>query len=241
MHSPKRLKVSIIIPAFNEAKTISLVIHRAIHASLPPGFSREIIVVNDGSTDTTAAHLTRLALPVTVITHPQNAGKGAAILSGLAASAGDVVIIQDADLEYHPRYYSRILSPFQNPKMKAVFGSRLINYPLRLFGPQKTPLPIHWLANHFLTHLTNWLYGRSVTDMETGYKAINKQLLLSLHLKSSQFDIEPEITAKLLKAGVKIKEVPIKIRPRSYAQGKKIAWFDGLMAIWTLFRYRFAD
>ena len=152
-----------------------------------------------------------------------------------------MVLIQDADLEYDPHDYFQILKHFSDPSVKAVYGSRLTNYPLNLFGPNKTPMPVHLVANRFLTFLRNILYGSSLTDMETCYKAIDRDLLMSLHLQAKRFDFEPEVTAKILKKGTKITEVPIKVSPRSYDQGKKIGWRDGLSAVLTLLRYRFTD
>lgn len=233
------MKVSIIIPVYNEAKTIGRVIRRVLDSALPAGFSREIIVVNDASTDRSLEVIKKFKSRLKLISHPVNQGKGAAVVSGLTKSSGEIVLIQDADLEYHPKYYVSLLQPFMSPRIKVVYGSRLINYPLRFLGKDKTPMPLHLIANRFLTLLTNLLYGVSVTDMETGYKVMSAPLLRSLNLKSKRFDLEPEITAKILKKGVKIIEIPIKVRPRSYAQGKKIGLKDGLIAIWTLIKYRF--
>lgn len=233
------MKVSIIIPVYNEYNTISQLLKRVFAASLPSGFTKEIIVVNDASTDSTLKFIPKSKCKL--ISHPRNLGKGAAIRTGLNHATGDVVLIQDADLEYNPKDYSKLLKPFANTNVQAVYGSRLINYPLRLFSPGKTPMPLHWLANHLLTLLTNILFNQPVTDMETCYKAIRRDVFLSLNLKSNRFDIEPEITAKLLKRGIKIHEIPIQIKPRSYAEGKKIGWRDGLVAIWTLLKYRFVD
>lgn len=178
---------------------------------------------------------------VRIYSHPVNQGKGAAIRTGLLHSRGDFILIQDADLEYNPSDYSRLLKPITASSARVVYGSRLAELKFRLFGPDKTPLPIHFLSNKFLTWLTNFLYGQSVTDMETGYKVIYRPLMLSLALSANRFDFEPEITAKLLKRGVRIYEVPIKVTPRTYAQGKKIGWKDGISAIWTLTKYRFRD
>ncbi|MBI2008201.1 glycosyltransferase family 2 protein [Candidatus Amesbacteria bacterium] len=233
------MKVSIIIPVFNEEKTVSQIIKKVSDASLPQGFTKEIIVVNDASTDRTLQLIPKSSC--ILISHSRNLGKGAAVRTGLNHAAGAVILIQDADLEYDPRDYLKLLTPFTNANTRVVYGSRLINYPLRLFGPGKTPLPVHWLANHLLTLLTNLLFHRSVTDMETCYKAIRRDVFLSLRLRSNRFDIEPEITAKVLKRGLKIIEVPVKVHPRSYAQGKKIGWRDGFIAVWTLLKYRFVD
>lgn len=233
------MKVSIIIPVYNESNTISQLLKRVFSAQLPLGFTKEVIVVNDASTDRTPQFIPKSKCKL--ISHSQNLGKGAAIKTGLKHATGEVVLIQDADLEYDPNDYPKLLAPFKNTNTRVVYGSRLINYPLKFYGPQKTPMPIHWLANHLLTLLTNILFNQSVTDMETCYKAIKRDVFLSLHLKSNRFDIEPEITAKLLKRGIKIHEIPVQVKPRSYAEGKKIGWRDGLIAIWTLLKYRFVD
>ena len=235
------MKVSIIIPVYNEEKTISAILEKVRQSKLPAGFTKEIIVVDDASTDSTLKKIKNLnlKLKLRLITHSVNRGKGAAILTGLSKSTGDLVLIQDADLEYDPADYVRLLEPFKNKNVQVVYGSRLLNYPLKLFGKHKTPMPIHLIANKFLTHLTNFLYGHKVTDMETCYKVMNRKLMVSLSVKANRFDFEPEITAKILKKGISIVEVPIKVKPRSYAQGKKIGWPDGLIAIWTLIKYRF--
>lgn len=235
------MKVSIIVPVYNEKKTVRQILSRVFSAKLPASMTREVIVVNDASTDGTDKQLAKIKRRFKLLTHRQNQGKGAAILAGLSKSTGELILIQDADLEYDPTDYVRLLKPFKNKNTRVVYGSRLINYPLRLFGENKTPMPIHLVANKFLTLFTNVLYGHCVTDMETGYKVFHKNLLASLNITAVGFDFEPEVTAKLLKRRVTIHEVPIKVKPRSYAQGKKIGWRDGLIAIWTLVKYRFVD
>ncbi len=235
------MKVSIIIPVYNEKKTIEPILNKVFSAKLPLGMTYEVIVVDDASNDGTGKQLAKIKGNFQLLTHHQNQGKGAAIITGLSKVTGDFVLIQDADLEYNPGDYVRLLEPFKDKNVQVVYGSRLINYPLRLFGKHKTPLPLHLVANKFLTHLTNFLYGHKVTDMETGYKVFRRDLMASLNLKSIRFDFEPEVTAKILKKGIKIMEVPITVLPRSYAEGKKIGWRDGLIAIWTLIKYRIID
>ncbi len=235
------MKVSIIVPVYNEEKTVSKILGKISKTKLPQGFSKEIIIINDASTDGTAKEIKKSEIKMVLINHNKNFGKGAAIIAGLAKSTGDLVLIQDADLEYDPADYVRLLKPFKSKNVQVVYGSRLINYPFKLFGKHKTPMPTHLVANKFLTFLTNCLYGSSVTDMETCYKVIDRKLMVSLRLVANRFDFEPEITAKILKKDVKIIEIPIKVKPRSYAQGKKIGWRDGLIAIWTLIKYRFVD
>lgn len=235
------MKVSVIVPAYNEEKTIAQILKKIVDAKLPAGFQKEIIVVDDASSDNTGRILSSSQFKLKTMSHSVNLGKGAAILTGLSKATGDLVLIQDADLEYDPSDYVRLLAPFKNKKVRVVYGSRLINYPLKLFGKHKTPMPIHLLANKFLTLFTNVLYGHSVTDMETGYKVFRRDLIASLNLRSKRFDFEPEITAKLLKKNINIIEVPIKVKPRSYAQGKKIGWKDGIVAVWILVRIKFFD
>lgn len=232
------MKVSVIIPVFNEKRTVAEIIRRVLSARLPTGFSREVLVVDDASFDGTAEVLKRLPRKVVVLRHLKNLGKGAAIRTALGHTCGELILIQDADLEYNPADYMRLLSPFISRAVHVVYGSRLIGYPLRLTGTRKTPLPLHFLANKFLTLLTNALYGRTVTDMETGYKVFRRKVLAGLSLRANRFDFEPEVTAKLLRQKIPIVEIPITVVPRSYRQGKKIGWRDGLVAIWTLFKYR---
>ena len=205
---------------------------------MPHGIDKEIVVINDCSTDATKKIISEIK-GIIVIHHKKNGGKGAAVRTGINASKGDLLIIQDADLEYDPNDYSKLLSPILKRKAKVVYGTRLKNYPLIFFGNNKTPMPFHLVANKTLTWFTNVLYGSNLTDMETCYKVFDMKVIESLNLESNGFDIEPELTAKILKKGIKIYEVPIKVKPRSYEEGKKISFKDGLIALWTLFKYRY--
>lgn len=235
------MKVSIIVPVYNEAKTIRQILSRVEQVKFPKGITQEIIIVDDGSFDNTLAEIEKLKSKRRLIQHHKNLGKGAAVRTGIRHATGDVILIQDADLEYNPQDFPALLTPFSDSKIQVVYGSRLMNYPLVLFGKNRTPLPLHWLANKVLTVVTNMLYGQNITDMETGYKVVRRSLINSLHLSSRRFDIEPEITAKILKKGITIHEVPIRVQPRTYAQGKKIGWHDGLAAVWVLVKYRIVE
>ncbi len=236
------MKLSIIIPVFNEEKTISQVLDAVFKIKIQESISKEIIVINDCSTDNTGKILKNyIKKGIIYKRHEKNSGKGAAIKTGLLSATGQFVIIQDADLEYNPIFYKKLLSYVLEKKNQVVYGSRLINYPLKLWGKNKTVLPTHLLANKFLTFMTNILYGGNLTDMETGYKLFLKKILDQLNLKSNGFDFEAEVSAKILKNKIPIKEVAISVTPRTYQEGKKIGWQDGIIAVWTLIKYKFVD
>jgi glycosyltransferase involved in cell wall biosynthesis len=225
--------ISIVVPVFNEARTVAEVIERLIEIDLPA--PREILVVNDGSTDGTREVLDRVAQrPELRIIHAEkNGGKGSAIRIGFARATGTIVAIQDADLELDPAQLADLTKPIIDGRTRVVYGSRF------LAGRPDAP----WLsifANQVLTGVTNLLFAGRLTDMETCYKVMARDIAQSLDLESNRFDIEPEITAKLLRAGHSILELPIKFEPRSRAQGKKIGWRDGFRAIQVLFKYRFS-
>jgi glycosyltransferase involved in cell wall biosynthesis len=227
--------LSVIIPAYNELQTIATVISR-VHAVAVHGLRKEIILVDDGSTDGTRDVLEALGREgrVRVILQPANRGKGAAVRAGLEAVTGELVIIQDADVELSPEEYPRLVAPFlADPATQAVFGSRFLS------GSRKGQ-PLAVLANRFLTSLTNVLHNASLTDMETCYKLCRTDVLKALDLKSERFDIEPEITSKLLRRGYAIHEVAISYQPRSRREGKSINWKDGVRAIMALLKWRFA-
>lgn len=234
------MKLSIIIPVFNEQSTIDQVLRRVTKINLS-GYKKEIVVVDDASDDETQYILRKWEKKVRILRHKYNIGKGASVRDGIIDSSGDLVLIQDADLEYDPKYYGELIKPFEKKTTVVVFGTRLTNYPLRFWGKDKTILPMHLIANRFLTALTNILFGGSLTDMETGYKVFRKEILDKIKLNSEGFDFEAEVTAKLLKRGIRIVEVPIITKPRTYQEGKKIGWQDGLIAVWTIIKYRFID
>ncbi len=222
--------LSIIVPVYNEARTISTVIDRLLTIDLP--IDREIIAVNDGSTDGSREALDRLVgagAPITVVHLEKNAGKGHAVRVGLARTRGTITVVQDADLELDPGQLVDLLEPILKGEADAVYGSR--------FMAPTAPVPLATRAgNAVLTWLTNLLYGQSLTDMETCYKLIRGDIARSLTLTANRFDIEPEVTVKLLKAGHRIVERPIRFSPRSRAAGKKLRWRDGVEAVRMLIR-----
>lgn len=224
--------VSIIVPVYNEAGTVAHVIGRLLAIDLP--IAREIIVVNDGSTDGTRAVLDRLppSPSVRIVHAAENRGKGAAIRRGIDEARGDIVAIQDADLELDPAQLASLVAPIAAGDAAVVYGSRFMNG--RSTAPWKTVA-----ANRFLTAVTNVLYGASLTDMETCYKIMRTDVARGLRLQSDRFDIEPEITVKLLGQGHRILELPIRFEPRTRAQGKKIGWRDGVRALVVLAAHRF--
>jgi glycosyltransferase involved in cell wall biosynthesis len=220
------MRVSVIVPVFNERDTVEHLID--VVKAVP--VDKEIIVVDDFSTDGTRERLAAL-IGVSVLYHDVNRGKGAAIRTGIAAATGDVIIIQDADLEYDPNEYPNLLAPFADPQVQAVFGSR--------FKGDGEFLFLSRLANVFLTFMTRVLFGGNISDMETCYKVVRRELMLSLNLVSNRFEIEPEIATKLLKRRVKLVEVPITYRARKSHEGKKIGVKDGIKAVGELVRWRF--
>ncbi len=220
--------VSIIVPAKDEARTIEHVLERL--AALP--WPTEVIVVDDGSTDDTAALVER-AGTAKLVRHEHNQGKGAAVRTGIAASTGDLVVIQDADLEYDPADLPKLLDPLFKGVADVVYGTRL-----RGGEPQRAHLFWHYLGNRFLSLLTNVLYNTTISDMEVGYKAFRGDLVRSIHLVSDDFRFEPEITAKVLRRRVRLYEVPIAYYGRTYDEGKKITWRDGIHAVTALVRFR---
>lgn len=234
------MKLSIIVPVFNEEKTILNVISN-LEKLVIPSVTKEIIVVDDGSTDSTKEKL-KLRKKINVYFHNKNKGKGAAVKTGISNSSGDYIIIQDADLEYNPKYIQFLLKPILDKKTQVVYGTRLKRMP-NLKGEEKTlQFLTHYLGNRFLSFITSLLYGQWITDMETGYKLFPKEALSGVKLNARGFELEPEITAKLMKKGYKIFEVPIKVKPRGYDEGKKINTLrDGFKAFFYLFKYRFSN
>ena len=227
------MNVSIIIPVFNEAYTLQEIIKRVKSTQIPA----EIIVVDDGSTDGTGAILKEIEKDdlVKVISHEINKGKGAAVRAGLSKVEGDVILIQDADLEYDPRDYPALLKPIEEGVADVVYGSRFLG------GPRRSTMFWHMVANKLLTLMTNVLYDTILTDMETGYKVFRKEVISGMKLHANGFEFEPEFTAKILKRKARIFEVPITFNPRDYEDGKKIGIVDAFEAVWALLKYRFVD
>lgn len=226
--------VDIIIPVYNEEDTIESVLEVVDNTDFC-GLKKNIIVVDDCSVDSTRNILKKYEDKFKIIYKEKNGGKGSAVSLGIKNSNGDIVLIQDADLEYNPKDYSGLIKLILQGEADVAYGSRFLNNPFKNF------MVLSFLANKFLTLLTNLIYGTKITDMETCYKAMKREFVQDIEIKSRKFDLEPEITAKLAKKGAKIKELPISYNARSYASGKKITYKDGLMAIKALVKYRFVD
>jgi len=231
------MKLSVIIPVYNEEKSILAVINKVKKVKLS-NITKEIIIVDDFSTDTTKSILAKLNdNDLKIFFHQKNKGKGTAIRTALKHATGDVILIQDADLEYNPEEYGKLLKPIMEYRTKVVYGSRI----KAIRKNMKKMYKMHYYGNLFLTIMTNILYGAKITDMETGYKVFKKEVIKDMKLKAKRFDFEPEITAKILKKGYKIKEVPIDFVGRKFKEGKKITWKDGVKALLYLIKYRITD
>ena len=229
---PKLRKLSVIVPVYNERTTLVEVLRRMRAVELPDGIDREIVVVDDGSTDGTREVLRQLGdSTVRVLLHDGNRGKGAAVRTGIGVANGDYILIQDADLEYDPEDWPTMIAPVQRGRARVVYGSRFT-------GERRNMLFLHWVGNRMLSLVTNVLYNTTLSDMETCYKLVDRSLLLDLDLRSERFDIEPEITAKILKRRIRIYEVPVSYTGREFDEGKKITWRDGFAALWTLVKFR---
>ena len=219
--------LSVLVPVYNERSTIGEVIRRIRSVDVP--LEVEIVVVNDGSSDGTDKVLDST---VRVFNHAKNQGKGAALRTGLEAATGDLIIIQDADLEYDPEDWIKLLDPIMKNKAFVVYGSRFT-------GERKNMLLLHWIGNRFLSLVTNVLYATTLSDMETCYKCFDRRVIEPVHIVSNRFDFEPEITAKVLRQGFRIYEVPISYAGREFDEGKKITWKDGFAALTALIKFRF--
>ncbi|MDP3704243.1 MAG: glycosyltransferase family 2 protein [Candidatus Omnitrophota bacterium] len=230
-------RLSIVIPVYNEAGLMEQVLQRVLAS---PVEGKEVLVVNDGSKDGTGEVLAKLQqrLPIRVITHPTNRGKGAAVRSGFQAATGDIVIIQDADLEYDPGDYPTLMRPILEGRAEVVLGSRFALHKPHFFTPQGEPFFTHYIGNLIVIWLTNTLYGFHATDYEGGYKAFTRQVIQETPVKANGFEFDNELICKLLRRRRKIVEVPIHYSPRSYKEGKKIRWQDGARMVWTIIKWR---
>ncbi len=229
----RRMNLSVIIPVYNEKDTVREIVSRVLEMKM----ASELVIVDDGSKDGTREILAEIDGKdgVRVILHPKNQGKGAAVRTGLQSANGDILLIQDADLEYDPREYPGLLRPIQENLADVVYGSRFLG------GARRPILFWNMVANKILTFMTNILYNNILTDMETGYKVFRREVVQNLQLRANRFDFEPEFTAKILKRHVRIFEVPIAFNPREYSEGKKIGLRDAFEAVWALVKYRFVD
>ena len=226
------MRASIVIPCFNEIRTIESIINKVLAVELP--IEREIIIIDDRSTDGTREYLKRLdgRDDIKVVFHEVNKGKGAALRTGFAHATGDMIVIQDADLEYDPDEYPKLIGPILDGKADVVYGSRFLGE-----GPHRVHLFWHYVGNKFLTILSNMFTNLNLTDMETGYKLFKTEVIKGIDLKEKGFGIEPEITAKIAKTRCRIYETGISYYGRTYDEGKKITWKDGLKAIYIIFKY----
>jgi glycosyltransferase involved in cell wall biosynthesis len=231
---PADFRLSVVIPAYNERASIRACLERVAASPVP----KEIIIVDDGSTDGTREILAELAADnddLRILMHDQNRGKGAALRTGFAAATGDVVLVQDADLEYDPADWPRLLAPIVDGRADVVYGSRFLG------GPARTHLFWHRVGNWLVTLASNMTTNLNLSDMETGYKVVRRDALAGVEIAQNRFGVEPELTAKLARRRVRFYEVPISYAGRDYAQGKKIGWRDGIAALWCIVRYAWRD
>ncbi|TAL12171.1 MAG: glycosyltransferase family 2 protein [Nitrospirae bacterium] len=231
------MKLSIVIPAYNEEATIEAIVRRVQAVDLGP-VEKEIIVVNDGSGDGTERVLKGLS-GIRHVSHERNAGKGAALTTGFQSATGDIVLIQDADLEYSPDDYPAVIRPIVEGQSDVVMGSRFILYKPTFFGRRRSPYLSHYIGNMTITTVTNLLYGRRFTDYEGCYKAFRRTVVAATPITAKGFEFDNELICKLMRKGTRIVEVPIHYTPRTYESGKKITWRHGVIMLWTITKWRF--
>ena len=233
------VKLSIIMPVYNEEQTLEAIVRKVLMLRIA-GVEKELIIVDDCSTDNSRKILKKIKRSlskgkrVKIFYHEKNLGKGGAVSTGLQHATGDILIIQDADLEYNPAEIPGLIKPLLRKEIQVVYGSRFMHK----HNPQ---YPVYYLGNIILSWATTLIFFKRITDMETGYKAFRKEVIKDIKLRSRGFDLEPEITAKILKRGYSIRELPISFKPRKFEEGKKITWKDGVMALFYLLRYRFVE
>ena len=226
------MKLSVVMPVYDEVATIETAVRRVLENE----FDKELVIVDDGSTDGTRQILQRLTDPrIKVYSHDRNRGKGACLQTALQHITGDIVVIQDADLEYRPRDYAQLIGPILDGDADVVYGSRFLG------GPHRVLYIWHDLGNRVLTLIANVLYNVNLSDIETGYKAFSRRVLARVRFREPSFAFEVEFTAKVIKEGFRIFDTPISYAGRTYAEGKKIGWKDGVIALWGLLKYRFTD
>jgi len=232
------MKLSIVIPVFNEIQTIKKIIRKIEEVDLG-NIKKEIILVDDYSTDGTREIIKKLNEKYVKIFQKKNQGKGAALKAGIRAANGDFIIFQDADLEYEPKDYTKLLQPILENKTNITFGSRFINQKFSILEKNRTMHPIHWIGNRFLTAVFNILYGTSLTDVEPCYKMFKSDILKNVDVKSNGFEYDIELMCRLVKKGYKILQLPISYHPRTFGEGKKINWKDGFIAFITMIKHMF--
>lgn len=231
------MKLSVVMPVYNEAKTIRELLRRINEVNLGK-VKKEIILVDDFSTDGSRGVIKKLSKKYVKIFQPGNMGKGAALKAGIKASTGNFIIFQDADLEYNPNDYKKLLKPILDKKTSISFGTRFVGQRFKPFGKRKTMHSAHWIGNKFLTFAFNFLYGTKLTDVEPCYKLFRSSILKGIEVKTNRFEYDIELMCKLVKKGHKIVQLPINYSPRKFKEGKKINWKDGVVALWTMVRNR---
>lgn len=231
------MKLSIVIPAYNEEATIEAIVRRVQEVDLGV-IEKEIIVINDGSKDKTLEVMKKIS-GIQYISHERNGGKGAALTTGLKSATGDMVLIQDADLEYDPSDYLAMIKPIVDGRCDAVLGSRFKHYKPKFIGKRRSPYFLHYIGNLLIVITTNLLYGKRFSDYEGCYKAFRRDVIAKIPIKAKGFEFDNELICKLLRKQARIEEVPISYMPRTYQAGKKITWRHGITMLWTIIKWRF--